>query len=220
MKLTTGTPLAALLLCAGIAQAGTPSALLWDDFDSDPNTDLGGAATHVQTVITDPFSTGGIFSLDTGLVGLNGDIGGMVFTSGPSAVMQGLSQYGNFAGPAIWDMNALNADGFEFDMLVADHAFDIEIELVSGVTESASGVLSVAEAFDQSLSFSFADLTASGGFDLSAVSAVNFRFNSSAQSPATALDFVLTEVRLSTIPAPSSLALLGLGGLCATRRRR
>lgn len=219
MKLKTGTALIAMMLAAGIAQAGGASSIVWDDFDTDPNTLLGGAATHNQTVISDPFSAGGVFSLQTGLVGLDGDIGGMLFTSGPSAVIQGLSAYGDLGGPAIWDMSALNASGFEFDFLTADHAFDVEIELSSGVSDNASGTLHVEEGFDQTLSFSFADLSASGAFDLSAVSSVSFRFNAFPDT-AIALDFVTTEVRLSTVPTPGSLAMLGLGGLVATRRRR
>jgi len=219
MKLKTGTAFIGLILSAGMAQAGASGSIVWDDFDTDPNTLLGGAAVHSQTVITDPFSAGGMFSLQTGLVGLDGDLGGMVFTAGPSAVMQGLSTYGDFGGPAIWDMTAMNASGFEFDFLTADHAFNIEIELSSGVSDNASGTLHVEEAFDQTLSFSFGDLNVSGAFDLSAVSSVSFRFNEFPDT-AHALDFVMTEVRLTTVPTPGTLAMLGLGGLIATRRRR
>ena len=218
MKLKTGTSLIGLMLAAGMAQAGTSSSIVWDDFDSDPNTELGGIAAHSQAIFSDPFSQGGTFALNTGIAS-TGDIGAIVFSSGIGTDMSASSSYGGAGTTPIWDFTALNADAFEIDFLLVDLDFDLELTLSNADGENATGTMTVLAGLDQTVSFSLAGLSASSGYDASQISSVNFEFYPRL-GITTSLDFIATEIRLSTIPAPSSLAMLGLGGLAATRRRR
>lgn len=122
--------------------------------------------------------------------------------------------YGDFMG----GNGALNADfdtdwdfvSVSFSDVVGDGVLSVSFESSSGAGSSASMVVDAAGTY----SFGFDD----AGFsmvDFSDIDRVTVTLMASADS-----DFRITSFTREAVPTPSSLALLGLGGLCATRRRR
>lgn len=212
----------ALAAVCGLAQGGI-STLILDDFDSDPNDDLGGPGTYDSVIFNNPFDQSSSFTLDTAF-NIGGDAGAIFFNSG-IGVEQGASiVYDNGGSGLNLDAGGLGLVGFEMDFLNVDLGFMMSIELgnngdgPSGMAGVASLEVFVPSGMNQTASWSLNDFIISPGFDVNDVDTVTLNFNLESD-PTASLDFAATEFR-AVVPAPGAMALLGLGGLVVSRRRR
>lgn len=200
---------------AGTAIAGVPTIVL-DDFASDPNDQAGGPRTVSSFIVSNPFGQPADFNVDTGF-SFDGVNGAAIFNSGIGVEQEGRIVWDNDGSGLGLDAAALGVIGFELDFLMVDLDFSYIIELSSADgSASRSGTFGAGGARTESLML--ADFDAIGGFDASAVDSVSIIFNVSDDATAS-LDFILTEFR-AVVPTPGTVALFGLGGLAAARRRR
>jgi len=205
MKMTIFTGIA---LAAGLAHAGTPSSLILDDFDSIGGDDAAGTRL-VMSSIFDPLGQGGEFYVDNTFVS-GSDTGALIFNSGFGAQQSGGLDY----EPGSLDLSAYNA--IELDFLGADQSFDMWILLSDNGGDTAFGTFQIDAGGERTEIFEFTHFIALS-FDWSDIDTIEIEFNNGDR--VSSLDFIATELR-ATVPAPSTLAMLGLGGLVATRRRR
>lgn len=215
--------LSAVLCAAGMAQGGVASSIVLDDFDSDPNTGAGGPGVYSTTIFDNPFNQGASFTLDTALSS-GSDTGAVIFNSG-IGVKQGASiLYDNSGAGLNLDLGALGAMGFEMDFLSVDQGFVARIELgnngdgPSGMAGVASLDVFVPAGVDQTAFWSLGDFIVSPNFDIADVDSISVSFNIEDNATAS-LDFIASEFRM-VVPTPGAIALLGMGGLVAGRRRR
>ena len=209
----------AISLAANFAHAGVTPSVVWDDFDTDPNARLGSLAFLSSTIVNDPFAQGGSLTLDT-MFDSGADTGAVFFNSGIGVEQEATLTYahlGSEQSVGSMDFVALGAVSFDMDFLMADQAFDVELNMSSGSGE-ASMVILVPAGMDSTVSFTLGDLMVSPSFDLSDVNEVTFSFNL-ASSAVASLDFATTEIRL-VVPNSGSMALFSIGGIIMTRRRR
>ena len=213
----------ALVGITGAAHAGIASTLILDDFDSDPNDDAGGPGVYSTTIYNNPFNQGADFTLDTALSS-GSDVGAVIFNSG-IGVEQGASiVYDNGGAGLNLDAAALGLTGFELDFLDVDQGFTVNIDLAnngdgpSGMAGVATLSVYVPAGMNQTAYWSLGDFIISPGFDIQDVDTVTLSFNTE-DNPTASLDFIATEFR-AVVPTPGSLALFGMGGLIAARRRR
>ncbi|MFT5423519.1 MAG: hypothetical protein ACI89L_001299 [Phycisphaerales bacterium] len=209
---------AALASTALVSPAQAQPGFVLDDFDSAINDEIGGDRAISLDVLANPFSQMTKFEVSPGFA--FGDIlGAMVFNSGLAAEQIGTLAWNN-SGSGL-SLDATELVGFELDFLQADQGFAVSIEMASFSTGgSASWTGNVgATSTGQTLAVAFGEFTPSGEFDLGDLDSVTMRFNVG-ESPRSSLDFVLTEFRTSNIPAPGSVAVVGLSGLLLSRRRR
>lgn len=211
-----------LAAVCGLAQGGISTVIL-DDFDSDPNDDLGGPGTYNSVIFSNPFNQSSSFTLDTAF-NSGSDTGAIFFNSG-IGVEQGASiVYDNSGSGLNLDAGGLGLVGFELDFLDVDLGFMMSIELgnngdgPSGMAGVASLEVFVPAGMNQTASWSLNDFIISPGFDVNDVDSVTLNFNLDSD-PTASLDFAATEFR-AVVPAPGAIALLGLGGLVVSRRRR
>lgn len=207
---------------AGLAQAGAFTTLILDDFDADPNDDAGGPGVYSSTMFSDPFNQGGVFNLDTGFDS-GSDIGAVFFNSGIGAEQGASISYSNNGSGLDFDGIGLGIEGFEIDFLLADQDFVANIVLTTfdagGVAVGDARWAVLVSAGASTAHWSFADfIIVNGDFDASNIDDITINFNLR-DNPTASLDFVATEFR-AVVPTPSSLAMLGLGGLALSRRRR
>lgn len=205
MKMTILTGIA---LAAGLARAGTPSSLILDDFDSIGGDDAAGIRV-VMSSIFDPLGQGGEFFVDNTFVS-GSDTGALIFNSGFGAQQSGALDY----EPGGLDLSAYNA--IEFDFLGADQSFEMRILIIGNGGGKAVGTFQIDAGGERTETFAYTDFNAFS-FDWSDIDTIEIEFNNGDR--VSSLDFIVTELR-ATVPAPSSLALLGFGGLAASRRRR
>lgn len=206
-----------------LAQGGVVSSIVLDNFDSDPNTGAGGPGTYSTQIFDNPFSQSASFTLNTAFNdGTNQGV--LIFDSG-IGVKQGASILYNNSGTGL-NLNAaaMGATGFEFSFLQVDQSFMMRFEMSnngdgpSGMAGVASYDVLVNAGMGQTISAAFGDFIISPGFDINDVDDIKLSFNLEGNATAS-LDFVASQFSL-TVPAPGSLALLGLGSLAAVRRRR
>jgi MYXO-CTERM domain-containing protein len=207
-----------MTLIAGFAGAATAGGLtiVLDDFDSDPNDEAGGPRAVSSIILSNPFNQPATFEVNTAF-SFDGINGAAVFNSGIGVEQEGTILWDNNGAGLGLDAASLGLVGFELDFLMIDQDFTYIVEV-----SSASGALSTFGSFTaggaRTESLSLGDFDVFGAFDASAVDSVRITFNVS-DDPTASLDFILTEFR-AVVPTPGSLALLGLGGLLAARRRR
>jgi len=210
------SPIALVTLAStALAQPG----LVIDDFDSAINDETGGARALSLDVLANPFSQLTEFGVSPSYV-FGESTGAAVFNSGLAAVQTGTIAWDN-QGSGL-DLNLTDLGGFELDFLQADQDFMISVvalDFTGGGSASWSGVVN-ASATAQTVSLFFKDFVLSGEFDTSSVDSITLGLNVG-ESPTSSLDFVLTRFRASDIiPAPGSVAVVGLSGLALARRRR
>ncbi len=208
----------ALAASCGLASAGVVSSSVLDDFDTDPNTGLAGPRTININMIDNPFNQPASFGVDTAF-DIGTDQGALVFNSG-IGVKQGASiVYNNSDAGLGFNGNAMGLAGFCIDFLEVDQNFILRFELGDGAGGLASYEAVVFAGINQTIEVSFGDFQASPGFDMNDIDSIALGFNNGDNSTAS-LDFIASEFRMSVVPTPGALALLGLGGLAASRRRR
>ncbi|MFT5423518.1 MAG: MYXO-CTERM domain-containing protein [Phycisphaerales bacterium] len=194
-----------------------------DDFDSLPNDEIGGDRQVSGFVGVNPFSQPSSFDVfDTfSFAGING---AAIFNSGIGVEQLGNMSWDNQQAGLDLNLAAMGVVGFELDFLQIDQAFEIEIVLESfGFNPDGKARFTTTIGPVTSLTtyaFSIDDFTSdpASGFSFAKVDSFTINFNLRA-NPTASLDFILTEFR-ATVPTPGAAALLGLGGLIATRRRR
>lgn len=211
----------AIAISAGLAHAGIVTVVL-DDFDSDPNDDLGGAGTYATIILNNPFNQGADFSLDT-LLSTGGDTGSLIFNSGIGVEQVGIVAYNAEGAGLSLDAAGLGVQGFEIDFAMIDLDFDARIELftfddMGSEIGSASETVQIGAGAGVTAAWDLGDFSVAGAFDASDVDEVRLTFNVR-ENPTASLDFIATEFR-AIVPPPGSAALLGLGGLLITRRGR
>lgn len=200
---------------ASAAIAGGPTIVL-DNFAADPNDQAGGPRTVSAMIFDNPFGQAADFTVDTGF-SFNGINGAAIFNSGVGVKQEGTILWDNNGAGLGLDAAALGVIGFELDFLLVDLDFSFLVELSSADgSASLTGIIGAGGARTESLMLG--DFDAFGSFDPTAVDSVRIIFNLSDDATGS-LDFILTEFR-AVIPAPGAVALLGMGGLLASRRRR
>jgi len=203
-----------------LAPALHAQSIVLDDFDSDPNDEAGGVREITSTVNFNPYGQTSTFDLLTGF-SLDDIAGAVVFNSGIGVEHTGMINWDNNGAGLNLDAAGLGVVGFELDFLQIDQMFEVSILLETFDTTGSSASLTrkIGPALaPTTFAFDMGDFSTVGSFDLSDVDSVTITFNSeSVNTPS--LDFILTEFR-ATVPSPASVALLGLGGLVAVRRRR
>lgn len=201
---------------SGAALAGANPTIVLDDFASEPNTQAGGPRTVSSVIFSNPFGQSADFNVDTGF-SFDGINGAAIFNSGIGVKQEGRILWDNNGAGLGLNAAALGLLGFELDFLMIDLDFTYIIEV-----SSADGGLSRFGSFSaggaRTESLSLGEFDVFGDFDATAINSVVIIFNVSDEATAS-LDFILTEFR-AVVPGPGSLALLGLGGLAAVRRRR
>lgn len=207
--------IAAPMLLAGTLHA---QSIVLDDFDSIPNGEAGGPREVSSVVNANPFGQMSDFDVLTSFL-FDGIDGAAIFNSGIGVQQTGTINWdANDAGLNL-DAAALGVVGFELDFLQIDQAFDIMVLLESFEGGSAMATATVGPAMElTTYALPAGAFNLMGGFDFTDVDSVTISFNP-ADGNTASLDFILTEFR-ATVPSPASVALLGLGGLVATRRRR
>lgn len=211
----------ALAISTGMAHAGIASVVL-DDFDSDPNDDLGGVGTYSTIILSNPFNQGADFNLDTG-VSIGSDVGSLIFNSGIGVEQQGSIIYNAEGAGLSLDAAGLGVQGFEMDFAMIDQDFYAEIDLftyddMGNSVGSASRVIQIGAGMDITAAWNLGDFSVADAFDASDVDEVRLTFNVR-NNPTASLDFIATEFR-AVVPSPGSAVLLGIGGLMITRRQR
>lgn len=208
-----------LILIAGLsgtAIAGINPTIVLDDFASEPNTQAGGPRSVSSNVFDNPFGQPADFLVDTGF-SFDGINGAAIFNSGIGVRQEGRILWDNNGAGLGLNAAALGLLGFELDFLMIDQDFTYIIEV-----SSANGALSRFGSFSaggsRTESLALGDFDVFGDFDATAVDSVLIIFNVSDEATAS-LDFIVTEFR-AVVPTPGSIAMLGLGGLLAARRRR
>ncbi|MFG0305136.1 MAG: VPLPA-CTERM sorting domain-containing protein [Phycisphaerales bacterium JB040] len=203
-----------------IAPAMHAQTIVLDDFDSNPNDEAGGPRELSSTINFNPYNQSSSFEVLTGFT-LDDIAGAVVFNSGIGVEHTGIINWDNNGAGLNLDAAALGLVGFELDFLQIDQMFEIGIllETFGAANASASLTSKIGPALSpKTFSFSAGDFSFQENFDLSDVDSVTITFNSESMNTPS-LDFILTEFR-AVVPSPASAALLGLGGLVATRRRR
>ncbi|MFG0314865.1 MAG: hypothetical protein ACF8LL_11880 [Phycisphaerales bacterium] len=211
----------ALAISAGLAHAGIASVVL-DDFDSDPNDDLGGVGTYSTIILSNPFNQGADFSLDTAL-SIGDDVGSLIFNSGIGVEQQGRIIYNDEGAGLSLDAAGLGVQGFEMDFAMVDLDFIAEIDLftyddMGNSIGSASRMIQIGAGTDITAAWDLGDFSVADAFDASDVDEVRLTFNVR-NNPTASLDFIATEFR-AVVPSPGSAVLMGIGGLLITRRQR
>ena len=212
----------ALVLGAGLAHAGIANTLILDDFDSDPNDDLGGVASYSTIILSNPFNQSADFSLDT-LMSTGSDTGALIFNSGIGVEQLGTVVYNNEGAGLDLDAAGLGVQGFELDFALVDLNFFAQLTLftyddMGNAIGSATQLIQIGAGTDMTGEWSLADFSVADAFDASNVDEVRLTLNVR-NFPTASLDFIATEFR-AVVPPPGSVALLGLGGLVIARRGR
>jgi hypothetical protein len=214
----------ALIACsfATLATAGANPTLILDDFDADPNDDAGGPRDISLLVDTaGPFGGGARFDLVTTSM-FEGDIGAAVFVSDPGVTARGVITWNNGGNGLALDAAALGIVGFEFDFAAVDQEFPMRIELRDGSGGTGSAEIRIDPILlsdgIQTASLALASINSFGGLDLTDLSEIQLVFNFRSDR-AEGLDFVFTQFR-AVVPTPGTAAMLAMGGLLASRRRR
>jgi len=226
MRSKTKTTLGALLAISsacGLAQAGIASAIILDDFDSDPNMGAGGPGVFETSIFDNPFNNSASFTLDTTL-NTGDDVGVLNFNSDAGVGQMASITYNNNGAGLDLDAAALNAMAFELGYAFVDQEFFMSLELVSdlgGAEGTATADFLVPDGPEGVAQFLLGDFELSALFDLTDVDQVKLSFNIDEEpgGPVRSLDFVASEFRM-IVPSPGAMALLGMGGLVAVRRRR
>lgn len=113
----------------------------------------------------------------------------------------------DFAQKAAIQMN------FEFFDFANSNPLPITAILSDGVN-SASHTVSLTSEGAQSAMFTISDFADIALLDLASIHSIKFELD-----PAVSADFQISSI-MTVLPAPGAFALLGLAGLCGTRRRR
>ncbi|MEZ6319468.1 MAG: hypothetical protein R3B49_12075 [Phycisphaerales bacterium] len=200
----------------GTVDESTRSSGSGDQLDAD--NALGGARHTTWDVVSNPLLTR--FNLQIAFQG----VPGLAASMGTSnATNLGLTYGGSGASPNFLPLSLdLVGDGYnavELDFGSVDLEMRVAIELIDYdggyLAGRAMTTVVVPASAGQTLTVDFASFSTVGGFDFSDVDAVQFVFNSTDLPDR---DFFLNELRF--VPSPGAVALLGLGGLAAVRRRR
>jgi len=182
---------------------------------------LGGQRDYAASVGANPFAS------DL-TVSVNPDVG-LTYAAGPGVSGFLALQYDgdedvegddiplNPDGGLTLDVSGLTSLDLEF--LFLDIPMGVTVELANvedGDISAASALEQIVDDFEGSnvVSFDLDDFT--GDADLTQVNAVTITFNSQKNAPA-ARDFVVRDITF--VPAPGTLALLGIGALAIRRRR-
>lgn len=205
-------------LFGGQAIAGP---LMLDDFDANPNDDaLGARSSFESSVNDDPFGQGGTTVIDDAF-SFGTDLGAMIMNSGIGARQSAYLNYNLDSGPLDLSSNGV----ISFDFLQVDQDFNIRILLIDELGGKAvASFLQVQAGGPRSVLFDVVNDSDFANLDLSVVEQVEILFNYAVRDDddqfihTASLDFVLGSIR--AVPAPNALALLGLGGLVAVKRRR
>lgn len=220
MSLTINNKLAGFALAAScaLASAGVVSSSVLDDFDTDPNTGFGGPRSININMIDNPFNQPASFGVDTAF-DIGSDQGAIVFNSGIGVKQGAFLLYNNNDGGLNLTGGDMGLSGFSIDFLEVDQNFILRFELGDGAGGSASYEAVVFAGMNQTISVLMGDFQFSPGFDMNDIDSIALDFNNG-DSSTPSLDFIATEFRMNVVPTPGALALLGLGGLAASRRRR
>lgn len=194
--------------------------IILDDFDNDPNDGLLGARTLSSVIHDDPFGQGGNTFVDTGF-SFGDEAGALIMNSGIGARQRATLRYNQSIDPFDLSDNGILA----FDFLQVDQDFDIRI-----VITADSGGKAVIDQFhisaggEQTFLFDILNDADFVNLGLSDINDIRIVFNEAVldndggYAHTASLDFVLGGIR--AVPSPGSMALLGLGGLMVSRRRR
>jgi len=213
----------ALIGVTGAAQAGIASAIMLDDYDSTPNMGAGGVGDYSTIMLNNPFNQSADFSLEAALT-IGSDTGAVVFNSGIGVEQSGVISYSNSGAGLNLDAIDSGIQGFEIDFAMVDLSFTTQIVMYSfddmgNAVGSARWSVLVEAGTNVIASWSLADfIIVQGDFDATNIDQLEVIFNTE-DNPTASLDFIATEFR-AVVPASGAWALLGLGGLVATKRRR
>jgi hypothetical protein len=212
----------AIMIGAGVAQAGVTSVLL-DDYDLVLNNDLLGVASYTGLVFNNPYDQGYDFSLETTL-DTGDDIGGIVFNSGIGVEQSLFVEYNNLGAGLDLSASNLSLEAFEITFAEVDQDFIASIRLSTfdsngQIVGSAIWGAQVNAGIDVAATWNLSGIiSTTGDFDLENIDEVEVNFNISNNTTAS-LDFIATEFR-AIVPSPGSSVLLGLGGAMVARRHR
>lgn len=189
-------------------------------------TVIGGVRNLKADVIANPLGT-----TEETFVDLRFDEGSFAFDTGPLATAVASLSYGDGdTGLGIPFSPGFETIDFAFASVDQDFVLTVVIEgpiiSVPGDENSAPAVAEGSFTIEQGIDFTFSvnifdQLESTPGFNLADANRLTFYFNDG-DTPVESLDFRLDDISASgfIIPAPGSVALLGLGGLVVARRRR
>lgn len=161
-----------------------------------------------------PASTFGVDSTSPFAGGFNGNL--VNLTDGSAAVIKqanmgiGLVNPGDEITISFWAKNINGVGGVNFAEFFS--------EIDGGGTSSAQ-ILGGAPLFASATDWTFYEFTTFAGPDVSGGVTLQFTATTGAIIGSTS-QLLVDNVSVTVIPAPGAMALLGLGGLVATRRRR
>lgn len=227
--------LAGLAVSAGGALAQPmPGCLVIDDFTQgafdestrangtadqlDADNALGGARRLDWTIFENPLNTR--FNIQVAWQG----VPGLAISMGSANATQvGLTYGGSGANPNFLPLNLnapdLSLNAIQFDFASVDLDTRVAVELLDFDGGALAGRASISAlvgaGLNQTLTLNFADFSLVGGFDFTEIDSVQVVFNSTRLPDR---DLFVREIKF--VPAPGAMALLGLGGLLAARRRR
>ena len=113
------------------------------------------------------------------------------------------------------------SDGFLFTIEFADALVDYELffnDLSIGGTDTATGTLPTGITGNGDAQDFFIPFSDFSGVDFTSGGQIKLRFTPN--NGVLGADLTISDFRTGVVPEPSSLALLGLGGLLLARRRR
>lgn len=152
---------------------------------------------------------------DTEHFGLIGDPANFIDTIDLNALLGGAAGADAFVTGIAWDVSVTSTDPSWLSE--AGYSFNGEINLTPGAGDDFSGAASYSNPVVDLTDNGLADILATGG-----VLNIEFfeSFDDASVSPDSVTSGSITLVVDYKVPAPAGLAVLGLGGLVAARRRR
>jgi hypothetical protein len=193
----------------GIVQPGESALITMNVSFTGQNT-VGSFAPPVGT-----FSSGTIRGLGAGFVDLTGTANNGGNANGNWDVTDAIDPTWDLIGSAAWGTPASAGSNLQNVQFGQFPTGPNAINTTNPINAVWHGTWTPASFTSRTVTFTVGDGAASGGFGAS----VLFRTGSSSLASAFALESY-GNVTIPVAPAPASLALLGLGGLVAGRRRR
>lgn len=214
------TKLNSLLVMAMLSAPAVAGVVVLDDFDSTPNDDAFGARSSFSSFVNDdPFGQGGTTVIDTAF-SFDGNNGALIMNSGIGARQEANLSYD--AAGVLFDFSSTGT--LSFDFIQVDQDFSIRVLLLDELGGKAVAQIDVSAGGVQSVEYDILNDSSFQNIDLSRINSADFFFNNAQRNDddefihTASLDFVLTSI--SAVPSPSGVAVMALGGLAMSRRRR